>query len=83
MKGRNMFSTLNTKVADLALGELRDGGAEGRALKRVRVYRRDPTNETHEAALAALNACPRRGYASWPCHGSTWPTVPPLVGAEA
>ena len=59
MKGRSVFPTINTKIADRILGELRDGAAEGRALKAVRTYRRDPTNETREAALAALTALPK------------------------
>ncbi len=51
-----MFSKLNTKIADRILGELRDGGVQGRALKAVRTFRRDPTDDNHKAALAALNA---------------------------
>jgi len=31
-----MLSTLNIKIADRILSELRDGGAEGRALAAVR-----------------------------------------------
>ena len=58
MKGRSVFPTINTKIADRILGELRDGAAEGRALKAVRTYRGASTDETREAALAAINALP-------------------------
>ena len=51
-----MFSTLNTKIADRLLGELRDGGVQGRALKSVRTFRRNPTDDNRKAALAAINA---------------------------
>ena len=51
-----MFSKLDVKIADRILGELRDGGVQGRALKLVRRYRRDPTDDNHKAALAAINA---------------------------
>ena len=54
-----MFPALNVKIADRILDELRDGGAEGRSLKAVRGYRRDLTNETREAALAALSTLPK------------------------
>ena len=54
-----MFPKLDVKIADRILGELRDGAAEGRALKRVRVFRRTPTDETREAALAAINVLPK------------------------
>ena len=51
-----MFQTLNTKIADRILGELRDGGVQGRALKAVRTFRRNPTDDNRDAALTALNA---------------------------
>ena len=51
-----MFSTLNTKIADRILGALRDGGVQGRALKAVRTFRRNPTDDNRDAALAAINA---------------------------
>ncbi len=54
-----MFPTLDIKIADRVLTELRDGGAEGRASKLVRKYRRNPTHETRDAARAAINALPK------------------------
>ena len=54
-----MFPTLNVKIADRILGELRDGGVQGRALKAVRTFRRNPTDDNRKAALAAINALPK------------------------
>ena len=51
-----MFSQLDVKIADRILGELRDGGVQGRALKAVRTFRRNPTDDNRDAALTALNA---------------------------
>ncbi len=54
-----MFSTLDTKIADRLLDRLRDGGVQGRARKAVWTFRRNPTNDNRDAALAALNALPK------------------------
>ena len=51
-----MFSKIDVKIADRILGELRDGGVQGRALKAVRTFRRNPTDDNRDAALTALNA---------------------------
>ena len=54
-----MFSKIDVKLADRILGELRDGGVQGRARKAVWTFRRNPTDEHRDAALAALNALPK------------------------
>ena len=49
-----MLNTLNVKVATWIIECLSGGGAEGRALKAVRLYRKKPNQETESVALAAL-----------------------------
>ena len=54
-----MFSKLDVKIADRILDELRDGGVQGRARKAVWTFRRNPTDDNRDAALAAINALPK------------------------
>lgn len=49
---------LTAKHADRLIDLLSDGGAEARALKAVRTFRTDPSQDTASAALVALAALP-------------------------
>ena len=51
-----MFEMLSEKTADIAADILAGTGPQGRARKLVMNYRRAPTTEAAEAALAALNS---------------------------
>lgn len=51
-----MFETLNPKIADRISDCLQTTGPEGRALKVLRQYRKDPNEDAMHEAVALLNA---------------------------
>ena len=51
-----MLNLFNVKIADRIIDCLSGGGSESRAKKAVMAFRRHPTTEAADAALAHINA---------------------------